>query len=421
MDSGLTQSEQRLLIQRVASSSGFANAHTIRALFLYIANHTIEGQFDQLKEQQIGSQVLRRKPDYNPADDNIVRVRIRELRHKLEEYFSNEGKSESYVITIPKGAYVAAFTPRETEAPLPSLEPISIPVDHKPNSTTAWWILGIAIAAITGYALSFILHANSFSRQQGGKDARLISFWAPLLEKKELTVVAADSGFALWQDFTHQTFNLSEYVNRAYLKPVPATPTSLEIVTRRSTSTADLAAAARLAEIAEHLGAQTSTQFARDLSIQDLRNKNVVLSGSRRSNPWVELFEPKMNFVLADATDAQGPTFKNKVPQVGESPTYSIAGKFEIASSARNAIVSYAIVALMPNLSSTGYVLILEGLNMEGSEAALAVVTNPEKLASLQQRVGRAPGPPRPFEALVKLTAFAGAAANIEIVAHRAY
>lgn len=49
---------------------------------------------------------------------------------------------------------------------------------------------------------------------------------------------------------------------------------------------------------------------------------------------------------------------------------------------------------------------------MEGSEAALTVVTNPEKLESLQQRVGRAPGPPRPFEALVKLTAFAGAAAK---------
>lgn len=416
MDSGLTQSEQRLLIQRVASSGGFANSHTIRALFLYIANHTIEGQLDQLKEQQIGSQVLRRKPDYNPADDNIVRVRIRELRHKLDEYFSNEGKSESYVITIPKGAYIAAFALRETEAQVPSVEPIS--VDTRPNSTTAWWILAIAVAAIAGYSLSFLLNANSFSRQQGGKDARLISFWAPLLEKKELTVVAADSGFALWQDFTHQSFNLSEYVNRAYLKPVPATPTSLEIVTRRSTSTADLAAAARLAEIAEHLGGQTNTQFARDLSIQDLRNKNVVLSGSRRSNPWVELFEPKMNFVLDETSDAHGPTFKNKSPQNGESATYSIAGKFEIASSARNAIVSYAIVALMPNLSSTGYVLILEGLNMEGSEAALAVVTNPEKLVNLQQRVGKTS---RSFEALVKLTAFAGAAANIEIVAHRVY
>jgi hypothetical protein len=54
------------------------------------------------------SAVFGRKADYSPGEDNIVRVEVRQLRKRLEEYFATQGKDEPVVILIPKGAYVPA-------------------------------------------------------------------------------------------------------------------------------------------------------------------------------------------------------------------------------------------------------------------------------------------------------------------------
>src|SRR6185437_5645466 len=68
-------------------------------------------------EHEIGCNVLGRKPDFNPYDDNIVRVQISHLRKKLEEYFSSDGKDETVQIRIPRGAYLPRFEPHQ-QAPV---------------------------------------------------------------------------------------------------------------------------------------------------------------------------------------------------------------------------------------------------------------------------------------------------------------
>jgi hypothetical protein len=42
----------------------------------------------------------------------LVRVQVSQLRKKLQEYFSEEGRDEPLVIEIPKGNYVPVFRPR---------------------------------------------------------------------------------------------------------------------------------------------------------------------------------------------------------------------------------------------------------------------------------------------------------------------
>jgi hypothetical protein len=83
-------------------------------------------------------------------------------------------------------------------------------------------------------------------------------------------------------------------------------------------------------------------------------------------------------------------------------------------------MVSYAVAALVPNLSGTGFVLILEGLSMEGTAAVGDVVTNPDKLTLLLRKLGHKPGTSvRPFEALMKLTSIPGGFAYPEVIAAR--
>src|SRR5216684_1230965 len=106
------------VVQRVATSTLFQRSPRLRELLLYICERSIQNHPEELREQAIGCGVFGRKADYNPGEDNIVRVEIRQLRKRLEEYFAAEGKDEQIVILIPKGAYVPAFAPRPVDAPV---------------------------------------------------------------------------------------------------------------------------------------------------------------------------------------------------------------------------------------------------------------------------------------------------------------
>ncbi len=81
---------------------------------------------------------------------------------------------------------------------------------------------------------------------------------------------------------------------------------------------------------------------------------------------------------------------------------------------------SYAVAAFVPSLTGRGRVMIIEGLNMEGTEAAGELMINPDRFADLLRCMGaQKSATVQPFEALLKLTAVAGAYANTRVIAYR--
>ena len=52
---------------------------------------------------------FRRKPDFDPKTDPIVRVQVYRLTQKLKEYYELEGAQESILVEIPKGDYLPKF------------------------------------------------------------------------------------------------------------------------------------------------------------------------------------------------------------------------------------------------------------------------------------------------------------------------
>ena len=104
--------ERWALVQRVASSRHLAKAPQLREILLYVSHRVLADHAATISEQEIGCKVLGRRPDFSPNEDNIVRVQIRHLRKKLEDYFGMEGAAEPFILTIPKGSYVPHFEPR---------------------------------------------------------------------------------------------------------------------------------------------------------------------------------------------------------------------------------------------------------------------------------------------------------------------
>ncbi|MGC8793035.1 MAG: hypothetical protein ACP5U2_06555 [Bryobacteraceae bacterium] len=238
--------------------------------------------------------------------------------------------------------------------------------------------------------------------------------WSQIFDGKQPTlVIAADSDFALVQDLDHRSMGLQEYIERSFIprQDQPGSQAARLIAGRQYTSFADLNILTRILQIHPRFAQLTQIRFARYAELRDFRNRNAILLGSPRGNPWTELFEGRLNF-LARYDPATGQVyFHNVAPRPGEPQRF-----------ARNEAdgQDYATVALLRNLGNTGWVLILSGLTSHGTEAAGEAVIRPDLCWKLLQAAGLSPkGALAPFEVLLRVKAVAGGPSDIAIVACR--
>src|SRR5690348_6786396 len=85
----------------------------------------------------------------------------------------------------------------------------------------------------------------------------------------------------------------------------------------------------------------------------------------------------------------------NKHPLTGESAVYANDAD---APSHR----TYAVIALAPNLNNTGWVLIVEGLTMAGTQAAVETLFNRSTMQPILAKAKSGNGSLRPYEILIE-------------------
>jgi len=427
----LSPLQKRELVKRVLTGRLFNRAPAMRAFLVYITENTLSGRTEQLKEQVIGAEVLGRKPSYNPADDNIVRVRAHELRDRLERHFSSEGMTEPVVITVPKGSYVPEFVSRKpllTELPEPPQLASSIPVDLQPVTSASApvqvrrWARPVvfALAVIVAVALIADIFAHQNKSRLGPQKGPIHDFWAQFFDKpnEELRIVFADTSFALWQDMSDKSYSLGSYLSHEYVNG--QSDNLREVATRRATSPADLLISVHLAGLASEFGKQVAPQFARNVNADIYRHGNTVIIGSRRSNPWMEVYEPNLNFQLEQFPSSGAPTFSNRTPQKGEAASYAIPARLDTKGDEQREFTSFGVVALLRGCSDRSLILLAEGLNMQATQAAGEMVTDPQLLESLLRSIGHKTGENvTPFEALIQVTSLPGSYENPHVVAFR--
>lgn len=99
-------------LERIRASPQLAHAPALSALLGYVVDRTLQGDSERLKEYTLGVEVFDRGPDFDPRVDTIVRVQVRRLRAKLEDYYRGPGRGDPVRIALPKGHYVPAFATR---------------------------------------------------------------------------------------------------------------------------------------------------------------------------------------------------------------------------------------------------------------------------------------------------------------------
>lgn len=119
VDADLRTDPRWQLIERITASSSFQKSARLRDLLRFLAERTLHGQPQDLSEHAIGSAVFGKAQDYSVVEDSSVRVHVRQLRLKLHEYFDGEGRDETSIVEIPKGAYTTLFRTVEARSARP--------------------------------------------------------------------------------------------------------------------------------------------------------------------------------------------------------------------------------------------------------------------------------------------------------------
>src|SRR5260221_708772 len=197
------------LVQRVAASPFFHRSPRMRELLLYICERALHNRPEDLREALIGQNVFGRKPDYSPGDDNIVRVEVRHLRKRLEEYFASEGSQEPILITIPKGTYVPLFEPR------PAIE--TVPPPEAPSARSVWPRIQAVAIGVLVLALVWLWIQNRSLEQAASATVNRSPLWPLLFNRDHQTyVVCADSALVFAHVLTHHEIALEDYMKRDY-------------------------------------------------------------------------------------------------------------------------------------------------------------------------------------------------------------
>lgn len=427
---GHTSDARLEVVERIATSETFQKSSRLPPLLRYLALCTLRNHRAGLTEQAIGRAVFEKSIDFHPTEDSSVRVYVRQLRLRLHEYYQSLGQDERIVIEIPKGAYALSFHVRQVSTPLSeqergAVEPIATapsssatqPTTGKLRGINPWvpWVLLAAslLLAIAGWYRWF--HA-------------VVSTTPPwplnqvIQPGEQTTMVLADGSYML-RLLGDREITLDEYADHHYadtLLPKDATEGERRLFhylqSSQITSMADAHAVSMVTALAGALRENLVIRSAKELNGRMLSNGNFIFVGANTSNPWVDLYQSRLNFHLVEAGLRGSRYIQNRSPWPGEQPAYSITESTGYSGD------DYATISLVPGTGEqSGDALLLQGLRLEGTEAAIRFLSSPGNRIAMAEKLTAANGGtlPRYFEVLLHAHSVGGSAASIDCIAVR--
>jgi hypothetical protein len=429
---GATDS-RRALVRRVVESPAFAKSERLSSFLSCVCELTLSGRANEINEQKIGTMLFGRSSNYDSSIDGIVRTQASRLRQRLDLYFAGEGADEPIRIILPRGSYVPLFERQAAAQTVsdPSTTPDSqsVPIANSPvllsgnsdaigersanSARVAWALVATLLIAI----LALLFKSREPLTREASTPVPVHPLWNVLFRPDQRTmIVPGDSGLVMWQGLTNKKINVADYLSGNYRAEAPGAKTAAQqgltdLANRRYTSIVDLDIVKAFSHIADARKSTLELRYARDVRPNDMKGGNVVLIGAAAANPWVELFEPNMNFVFSDPLIRRY-TVLNREP-VGGEPSKWDSNYDDVQHRV------YGVVAFLPNLSGRGDVLILEGTSMAGTECAWDFVADDSSLLPFLVRIKRADGTIPHFQLVLGSNNMNGSSGKSSILAWR--
>jgi len=382
----------REFLDDILQSTPFRTSRQCQDLFRYIVEHSLAGSDDLLRERVIGIEVFRRAPDYDTAQDPVVRLRAADVRKRLAQYYQTQKNSNGqWKIEIPTGSYKAQFHRPEgavsqvataTDVTHPSSEAIAsqrpegLIGNTRLRKRTLFWATGATILLAALFA-GLMLTQHTTTPTGNAFDL----FWGPVLENPRPVFVCTGSNSvyvlsskaiakykATHSHRQDSTTNLETVVPLEELRNFSGD--DFIPVKDRFLTTGDASATAQISSLLTSRHHPYDLRFGTDLSFGDLRNSSAVLIGAF-NNSWTLNTTDNLRFVY----------------ESGDSPEMHVQDKFDTSRSwwpkflGEKDSDDYAIVSRILD-SKTGSVLVtIAGLTHRGTQAAGDFTTNPALFA----------------------------------------
>lgn len=417
--------ERRALIDRILASRAFESTARLKDLLIYLAERSETDE--PIREQEIGVSIFGRPAGYDTSHDTLVRVQISHLRKKLQQYFEEEGCAESWEILIPKGNYLltyralnqapTAVEPEPTTPAASRFAAIAEPAEHRPWFRSRTATIGVIVL------LGALSVAGVLRHQATAAPARTArtQLWNDIFGNGQPPyLVLADANLIEFEDAIGHQFTPGEYDTKNFegfatqrIDDAAVRKLVLRALSRPLTSVVDVQATQRLVLWAAEAGGRMEIVGARDMSLRHIASQNTILLGSRRADPWVTLFEDRLNFqTVFEEGKPPRAWFANRKPQAGEQSEYRVNWGTE----------GFCRVAYLPNPKSSGATLLLSGTDLYSSESGAEFITREDRIRELRTKLGLTAGEKMPpFEVLLRTRVVASAAPDFQLLAWRRY
>jgi hypothetical protein len=449
-----SREEERAALEQVLSSKYFVHAPMKQKFLRLICEFYLSGRASELNEYLIGREVYSRDDTYNPATDPIVRVGAHSIREKLELYYQKEGERDAIRIDIPVGSYEPIFI-RNQSHPNASLEPVaeimqpaareeSTPASLSPESHSAataryasQWNRPVPALVATICVLLVIVatlvYVNFGQPRVGASspspDETVFGpVWRPFLETEEPTLlvlsnpvvyrllnagdtesVAKKSVELPPEQAATLTRAMRDYFAVRNSPPNPRLVLSLDTYTGMG----EAIGLQRVTDLLRTAGKSVQLKRSRTVSAEDLKNNHVILLGSVWANEWSGKLAIQEDFVVTNRA-----SIETHEPLPGEEKEYR--SRFD--ENTGLLLEDYALVTVRPNIAEGNVVMVLAGLRSAGTEAAAEYVTTKTHLHELNDRLrkmGGADGPPKYYQALLRVGVENGIPTTISLIALR--
>jgi len=361
-------------IQRILQSRAFRTSEIHRNLLSYLAEKSISGSAEGLKEYTVGLDVFAKPDSYDPRQESTVRMHVARLRQKLGEYYRTEGTDDPILVDLPKGGFKLTFEQREAR-PDPAIERAAAAKrwGYKELALVAGFVLALGLAAYFGARLWQV-------QRTGFQTARawtpeLKELWDPIVSSKRPLIVCLsnpDAGSNQAGTATGAVL-LGQFLGMVQKKDVLVT---------------------------------SSDQIA----APEVAMGNVVFLGPVVGNRQMQAMSADRPFVL----EPEG--IRNVNPGPGEPALFAD----KLPKDPQDTEESYALISRVPGLFGNGEVLYLSGNRISSITGEVQAFTDATFAKTLVSKMKKPDGSvPRYYQLVLKVRSMDAMPIEVNYVLHR--
>jgi hypothetical protein len=385
--------EIRAELQTVLASAAFVRSERLSQFLRFICEMTLKGEGAKLNEYAIAHEVFSRGSEYSPNEDSVVRRQAHSLRQKLHDHYAGEGGNCRVRIELPVGRYVPSFVP--VESPVPAAPSVVEPPPLPPLPPRNWNKAAGFGAALALLVLGWLGGYLANRHESLAVDPALAEIWGAWLAdpagaviciSNPMTAVVKQFSFYLppepLDDPPRMPLTAPQSdVFRRYFE-LPPGGNFYVYPAKSQSKTGESLGSVTLTSMLTRAGIPVRATQSRFLSWDSFRKQNLILLGHDEANRWLDPILDKLPLRMATNDGVKDRHITVAGSAAGKPQEFYI----ERPTGDDHVSRDYALVSMITGVDGRHQLLLINGLNTEGTQIAMEYLSDPNRVRELLAR-----------------------------------